>query len=57
VVTTLGSAATVDVGGGATSATVNGLTRGVHYAFTVTAMNSLGSGPASANSNSVRIRR
>jgi sugar lactone lactonase YvrE len=57
VVTTLGGAATVDVGGGSTSATVNGLTKGVHYAFTVTAENALGPGPASANSNSVRVRR
>jgi hypothetical protein len=37
----------------ATSTTVNGLTNGTTYTFTVTATNSLGTGPASAASNAV----
>jgi len=57
LVATVGGAATVDVGGGSTTATVSGLTNGTRYAFTVTAENTLGSGPASADSNSVRVRR
>jgi hypothetical protein len=57
VVATVGGTATVDVGGGSTTATVSGLTNGTRYAFTVTAENALGSGPASADSNNVRVRR
>jgi len=43
----------VVVGGGATSATVTGLTTGVSYIFKVTATNVVGPGPASPPSNAV----
>ena len=50
----IGSAAqaTTTVSGTSTSATVTNLTPGQQYTFTVTAANSTGSGPASAQSNS-----
>jgi hypothetical protein len=43
----------VEAGAGATSTTVNGLTAGGSYTFTVRAVNSVGSGPESAQSNAV----
>jgi hypothetical protein len=45
--------ATVTVGGPTLAATVTGLTNGTSYTFTVTATNSLGTGPSSAASNAV----
>ena len=45
--------ATVSVGGTVFAATVTGLTNGTDYTFTVTATNSVGTGPASTASNTV----
>ena len=45
--------ATATVGGGTLTATVGGLADGTSYTFTVTALNTIGAGPASAASNSV----
>jgi hypothetical protein len=53
VVSALGGTPTVHARAGSTSTTVSGLTNGATYAFTVTALNGLGSGPASANSNMI----
>jgi hypothetical protein len=41
------------VGAGASSATINGLTAGSSYTFTVLAVNSVGNGPESTQSNAV----
>jgi hypothetical protein len=43
----------VTAGAGATSTTVNGLTAGSSYTFTVLAVNAVGNGPESTQSNSV----
>ena len=47
--------ADANASGSATQATVNGLTPGDQYSFTVTATNTIGTGPASAPSNNVTI--
>jgi galactose oxidase-like protein/fibronectin type III domain protein len=51
----IGSSAQIPtiVTGAPTSATINGLTNGTTYTFTVGATNSVGTGPASAQSNAV----
>ncbi len=47
--------ATVTVNGTQTSAVMTGLTSGASYSFTVTAIDSVGGGPASAPSNTVTL--
>ena len=47
--------ANANASGSATQATVNGLTPGDQYSFTVTATNTIGTSPASAPSNNVTI--
>ncbi|MEU7839274.1 fibronectin type III domain-containing protein [Nonomuraea sp. NPDC049129] len=54
VVTTSPSGAIVNAPGTATQATVGGLTNGTDYTFTVSAVNTAGTGPESAPSDPVR---
>jgi hypothetical protein len=54
-VTAAPGGASASVGGSASQATVSGLTPGGQYSFTVTATNAIGTGPASASSNTVTI--